>query len=119
MARVADFPRNGGKAVRHGESQIAIFHFESRGEWYATQNTCPHRGDSVLARGLLGSQDGEPKIACPMHKKTFSLETGKGLSDPDFQIHRFPVDVREAEVWVKLPAAGSLGTALDCVGSCS
>ena len=108
MARVADFPRDGGKALRHGGTQIAVFRFESRGEWYATQNVCPHRGDAVLARGLLGSHDGEAKVACPLHKKTFSLDSGKGLNDPAFQVQTFPVEQRGDEVWVKLPPADAL-----------
>ncbi len=117
MARVEDFPADGGKAVRHGACQIAIFRFESRDEWYATQNVCPHRRDNVLARGLLGSQQGEPKVACPLHKKTFSLLSGKGLNDPSFQIQTFPVEVREGEVWVKLPEADALDESLDCRGN--
>ena len=74
----------------------------------------------VLARGLLGSDDGEPKVACPMHKKTFSLETGKGLSDPSFCVRTFPVEVREGELFVKMPppevAIASATAAVDGYG---
>ena len=119
VARVEDFPRDGGKTIRHGAAEIAIFHFASRDAWYATQNLCPHRRDNVLARGLLGSHQGEPKLACPLHKKTFSLLSGKGLNDPSFQIHTFPVEIRDAEVWVKLPDEKDLAEALESVGSCS
>lgn len=110
VGRVEDFPSDGGQAVRHGTAQLAVFRFESRGEWYATQNTCPHRGESVMARGLLGSQDGEPKVACPVHKRTFSLITGKGLSDPVFRLQTFPVRVSENEVYVKLPSPPALSS---------
>jgi nitrite reductase (NADH) large subunit len=119
MAAVADFPEDGGRAMRHGNTQIAIFRFARRDEWYATQNVCPHKRDAVLARGLLGSQGGEPKIACPMHKKTFSLLTGKGLSDTSYQIATFPVEIRQDEVWVKLPSAQAMDASEDCTGSCS
>ena len=57
----------------------------------------------VLGRGLLGDQQGEPKVACPMHKKTFSLCTGKGLSDASYAIRVYPVEVRDGDVYVKLP----------------
>jgi len=106
VAAAASFPRDGGSAVKVGDAQIAVFHFAARGEWYASQNLCPHRKDMVLGRGLLGDQQGEPKVACPMHKKTFSLCTGQGLSDPSYAIRVFPVEVREGDVYVKLPAAG-------------
>ena len=114
LARVELFPADGGASVRYGNSQIAIYNFSRRGEWFATQALCPHRKDNVLARGLLGDQAGEPKVACPLHKKTFSLLSGKGLSDPNYQIRAFPVEVRGDEVWVKLPPGSALEAALAC-----
>jgi nitrite reductase (NADH) large subunit len=102
LAAVADVPHDGGITVRHGDAQIAVFHFATRGEWYATQAVCPHRKDAVLGRGLLGTDDGTPKVACPMHKKTFALGTGAGLSDPAYCIRTYPVDIRDGEVWVDL-----------------
>lgn len=116
VGTVDQFPENGGAAVRYGSEQIAIYNFTRRGKWYATQATCPHRKDTVLARGLLGDHGGEPKIACPLHKKTFSLETGDGLNDPSYQVRAFPVDIRGSEVWVQLPPAQTLGEELGCPG---
>ena len=57
----------------------------------------------VLGRGLLGTQGGEPKVACPMHKKTFSLETGAGLADPQYSIETYGVEVRDGDVWLAIP----------------
>ena len=70
-----------------------------------TENRCPHKKDMVLSRGLLGTQGDEPKVACPLHKKTFSLRTGKGLSDPAYCIRTFPVEIRDDGIFVKLPPA--------------
>ena len=103
LASVEDFPRNGGLAVQYGRTQLAIFQFASRGEWYATQNRCPHMQDMVLARGLLGDHQGQPKVACPLHKKTFHLQTGAGLSDPAYHIATFPVKLEAGIVFVRLP----------------
>ncbi len=118
VGAVADVPADGGRAFDHDGVQIAIFHFARRGEWYATENVCPHRRDSVLARGLLGTQGDEAKVACPMHKKTFSLRTGKGLSDPDYSVRTFAVQCRGDEIFVKLPAADSLRQKASCAGVC-
>ncbi len=114
VARVDQIPRDGGATIRHGKVQIAVFHFARRGTWHATQAMCPHRKDNVLARGLLGDQAGEPKVACPLHKRTFSLSTGKGLSDPTYQVRTFPVEVRGEEIWLKLPPEDALDTELAC-----
>ncbi len=103
VARAADVPRDGGLTITHGGLRIAVFHFATRNEWWATQATCPHRKDDVLGRGLLGTHDGTPKVACPLHKKTFSLTTGEGLSDPRYCVRTYPVELRDADVWLKLP----------------
>ncbi len=41
--KVEDIPENGGACVLLDGEQIAIYKFKKRGEWYATQNLCPHK----------------------------------------------------------------------------
>ncbi len=105
VGKVDDFPLDGGRAIRHGDVEIAVFRFDSRGEWYASQNTCPHRSEAILGRGILGDQRGIPKVACPMHKKTFSLESGECLSGDSLRVDVFPVRVEGDDVYVELPPA--------------
>jgi nitrite reductase (NADH) large subunit len=103
VGTVADFPVDGGRCVKYGRAQIAVYNFASRGAWYACQNMCPHKRERVLSRGIIGDQDGIPKVACPMHKKTFSLESGACLSGEKFTIQVFPVKVEGNEVYLELP----------------
>jgi nitrite reductase (NADH) small subunit len=98
--QVEDVPDNGGVAVKYNEDQIALFNFTRRGEWYATQNECPHRKQMALSRGMIGSQSDEPKIACPFHKKTFSLVTGECLSGGECAIKTYPVNVVNGNVYI-------------------
>lgn len=102
--RVEDVPTEGGACVLIDGEQIAIFHFARRGEWYASENRCPHKQQMALSRGITGStgEQGEPKVACPFHKKTFSLETGACLSGEDYSIRTFPVKVRNGKVYIGL-----------------
>jgi len=109
LAAARDVAPDTGIAVRYGTAQIAIFHL--RGAWYATQNACPHTRAMVLARGLLGDDHGTPKVACPLHKKTFDLATGACLSNDAPAIATFPVRVADGEVWVELPPAELLPVA--------
>ncbi len=102
--RTGDVPENGGVCVKHGDRQIALFHFTRRGEWYATQNECPHRQQMALSRGMIGTQAGEPKVACPFHKRTFSLQTGECLSGDDCRIQTYPVKIEGNIVYIGIPA---------------
>ena len=101
---VDDFPTDGGSTIKYGRSQLAVFNFASRGEWYACQNMCPHKRELVLARGIIGDQQGVPKVACPLHKKTFSLESGSCLSGEEYAVKVFPVKVESGEVFLELPS---------------
>ena len=98
-----DFPKDGGATVKYGKVQIAVFNFESRGEWYATQQMCPHRKAFVLSRGILGDSQGTPKVSCPLHKKNFSLATGQCISGDDYSIRTFPVKIDQQCVYLELP----------------
>src|SRR5882672_8339093 len=91
--KINDVPANGGVCVKYKEQQIALFHFTRRGEWYAVQNECPHRQQMALSRGMIGAQGEEPKVACPFHKKTFSLRTGECLVGDECAIRTYSVKV--------------------------
>jgi nitrite reductase (NADH) small subunit len=99
-----DVPENGGVCVKYKDQQIAIFRFSRRNEWYASQNLCPHRQQMALSRGMTGSQDDQPKIACPFHKKTFSLSDGHCMNDescPSIQVYQ--VRLHEGKLFISIP----------------
>lgn len=98
--RIDNFPLNGGACVRYKNLQIAVFNFYRRKEWYATQNLCPHKMQMILSRGLIGSQDNVAKVACPYHKKTFSLKTGENLNGNECSLATYPVKVENDYVYI-------------------
>jgi len=100
VASVNDFPKDGGVCVKYNDKQIAVFNFERKNEWYACQNVCPHKLEMILSRGMLGDDKGIPKIACPMHKKTFSLETGENLNGDLEAIATYPVKIDNNFVYI-------------------
>jgi nitrite reductase (NADH) small subunit len=99
---VSDVPENGGVCVKYKEEQIALFHFTRLNEWFATQNLCPHRQQMVLSRGMIGTAGEEPKVACPFHKKTFSLKTGECLNGDECGIKTYRVKVEDGRVFIQL-----------------
>lgn len=100
VARTEDFPPDAGACVKVGSEQVAVFRFAATGAWYACQNMCPHRRDMVLARGLVGDRDGEPKVACPQHKKTFSLCSGENLDGEEYRVRVYPVKEEGGAVYI-------------------
>ncbi len=100
--KVEDIPENTGVSVKLERWQVAIFNFKSMGQVFATQNLCPHKKQMVLSRGMLGDSKGEPKVACPFHKRTFSLQSGACLTDSECTIETYPVKVEKGVVYVNL-----------------
>lgn len=99
-AEVSKFPLNGGACVKYKDKQIAIFNFKRLGEWYACQNLCPHKMEMVLSRGMIGEEGEHPKVACPLHKNTFSLKTGENLNGSLEAIATYPVKIEDNFVYV-------------------
>lgn len=99
-APINDFPKDGGVCVKYKDKQIAVFNFQRKNRWYACQNVCPHKLEMVLSRGMIGDDQGIPKVACPMHKKTFSLETGENLNGELEAIAIYPVKIENNFVYI-------------------
>lgn len=97
---VSDFFENGGGCVKYKGKQIAVFNFARTNQWFACQNVCPHKMEMVLSRGMLGDDKGTPKVACPLHKKTFSLETGENLNGDLDAIATYPVKIESEIVYI-------------------
>jgi nitrite reductase (NADH) small subunit len=67
-----------------------------------------------LSRGLLGSAGEVPKVACPFHKKTFSLETGECLNGDVGTISTYPIRIEDGHVLIGIPLdAGPFGAGSD------
>jgi nitrite reductase (NADH) small subunit len=49
---------------------------------------------------MIGTQGGEPKVACPFHKKTFSLRTGECLNGDECAIKTYEVKVEGDKVFI-------------------
>lgn len=103
VCMVNDILENAGGCVKVGDHHIAIFNFNHK-EWYAVQNMCPHKQQFVLSRGLIGQAGEEPKVACPLHKNTFSLKTGEHLGgNCAYKLQTYPIRISNDEVQICLP----------------
>jgi nitrite reductase (NADH) small subunit len=99
VAREVDLVPDVGVAVRAGCVQIAVFAL-SDGAVFAIGNLDPFSGVNVLSRGIVGDRMGEPKVASPMYKQSFSLRTGLCLDDPNVSVPVYPVRVTDGVIEV-------------------
>ncbi|MCL7752605.1 nitrite reductase small subunit NirD [Polaribacter sp. Z022] len=99
-ASVNDFPKDGGACVKYKDLQIAVFNFTRLNKWYACQNLSPEKQEMVLSRGMIGDHKGIPMVACPLHKKTFSLENGENLNGDLDAIATYPVKIEQENVYI-------------------
>eukprot|EP00560_Eucampia_antarctica_P008624 CAMPEP_0197826668 /NCGR_PEP_ID=MMETSP1437-20131217/3589_1 /TAXON_ID=49252 ORGANISM="Eucampia antarctica, Strain CCMP1452" /NCGR_SAMPLE_ID=MMETSP1437 /ASSEMBLY_ACC=CAM_ASM_001096 /LENGTH=1041 /DNA_ID=CAMNT_0043427197 /DNA_START=327 /DNA_END=3452 /DNA_ORIENTATION=- len=115
VGKTSDFAANVGAAILYGQTQLAVFNNAKRGEWYVTQNMCPHKQAFVLSQGIVGDSEGVPKVACPLHKKQFSLEDGAQI-DGDLNLITFEVKIDKDDVLVNLPAEVEVDAILGTTG---
>lgn len=69
VCTIEDLPPGKAKSVDVDGVDVGVFH--SGDEYYAVENTCPHR-EGYLHEGAV---DGK-KVTCPWHFAVFDLETG-------------------------------------------
>lgn len=98
VARADEIPDGGFRTAFVSGTPVAVRRV--RGEWFAIQNVCPHRG------GPLGEGDLEGySITCPMHAWTFDLRSGQHVANPVVRVKTFPV--RVVDGWVEVGPAGA------------
>ncbi len=87
--------RGHGTMVETEGRRIAVFNVE--GEFYAVDNTCPHRG------GPLGEGELEGVvITCPWHGRKYDVITGSSPNYPELSIHTYSTEMQGDEVFVEL-----------------
>jgi 3-phenylpropionate/trans-cinnamate dioxygenase ferredoxin subunit len=65
-------------------------------ELFAFAYTCPH-ASGMLAEGYI---DPLGNIVCPVHRYKFSLQNGRNTSGEGYYLKRWPVEIRDEEVFV-------------------
>ncbi|MFC6376549.1 nitrite reductase large subunit NirB [Tatumella terrea] len=110
VGRLDDIPPDTGRAARLGRQQIAVFRLgEEQPEVYALDNLEPGSGANVLARGILGDDDGIPLVISPLYKKRLRLTDGISPDDSTVRVRCWPVRVENGMISVqRRPVSESL-----------
>ena len=113
VGTVEDFPAGEFQVMDVDGKEIGLVR-QADGTFHAVLNYCPHRG-APICRGfvsgtMLPSNPGElvygredQILRCPWHGFEFELETGKSAyTGSRIKLRKFPVEVRDDAVFVKL-----------------
>ncbi|HEY7329097.1 MAG TPA: non-heme iron oxygenase ferredoxin subunit [Gemmataceae bacterium] len=75
VSTVSEIPPGKAKQAKVGGKTLALFNVD--GNFYAIDDTCPHRGAS-LAEGEIEGQH----VVCPLHAAVFDVTSGAHLTPP-------------------------------------
>lgn len=89
-------------AAMLADEQIAIVRTIDH-RFFAISNFDPFSRAFVMARGIVGDRAGVPKIASPMYKQSFSLETGECLDDASVRLPVYALRIETGRIQVALP----------------
>lgn len=95
VANKSELSPGENKVVEVNGQQIALANVD--GEFFAINNTCPHRGGS-LGDGFL---EGEI-ITCPLHGWRFNVKNGNHEFMPHIKVSCYPVKVEGDDVFISL-----------------
>lgn len=96
IAQVDQIPEEGGFAAIVEGREIAVFRYN--GEYYAVENSCPHRGGPIVEGEF---EDGV--VCCPWHAWPFDVRTGVCKINNAAKLETFEVEVEEGQIRLKLP----------------
>jgi len=94
VARVGEIASGGGRMVRVGDREIALFLYE--GHYYALDDCCPHAG-AALHTGALT----EGMVVCDRHQWAFRLDNGLSPDAPTLRATTYDVRVVGDEIQVR------------------
>lgn len=95
IASTADIAPGEGRVFEVAGRTIAVFNAD--GAFYATENTCCHRGGPIGEGTLSGNT-----VSCPWHMWQFDISTGECINSPGDRLATYDVVVDGTDVLVRL-----------------
>ncbi|MCX7018372.1 MAG: nitrite reductase small subunit NirD [bacterium] len=94
-AKMDEIEPGSGKSVSVRGVKIAVFNVN--GQYFALQDTCPHRG-GPLGEGTAD----ESAVSCPWHGWEFDLATGQCVTMAGEQVKTYKVRAENGGVYVAM-----------------
>ena len=94
-AKVSDIAEGASQLVQISEQTIALFHVQ--GEFYALQNTCPHRVGPLVEGHLDGTM-----VTCPWHAWQFDVKSGECHTMKGAKQKIYMTKIEKDEVYIEV-----------------
>jgi NAD(P)H-dependent nitrite reductase small subunit len=95
VASASALPIGRAMACTVGERKIALFHTSDG--FFATDNTCPHRGGPLAEGDVIGKE-----IVCPWHFWSFQIDTGVSPDNSEMRVATHEVKIDGDRILVRL-----------------
>jgi len=97
IATLQEIPEGKAKQYKLKNQVIALFHVN--GNYFAVDDTCPHRGAPLWEGEVEGTE-----VTCPWHGASFDLASGAHLCPPARSgIKTYPVKINGNDIEIDLP----------------
>jgi len=93
VANKSEVKEDQGKLVNVNGKELALFNI--KGEFFAIENICPHRG-GPLSEGFLEGNN----VNCPWHSWQFDVKTGQNIMPGIGKLNTYKVLVEGEEVFI-------------------
>jgi nitrite reductase (NADH) small subunit len=103
ICAVGDIVPDTGVCCLVAGKQVALFRLGESEQVFALGNYDPFSKANVLSRGIVGDRQGRAKVASPIYKQSFALDSGECLDDPSVSVPTYEVRVCDGFVEVKEP----------------
>ena len=97
IAKTSEIPLGKIKTVVLDGRTLALYH--TADGFFATDNTCPHRGGPLAEGDLLGNE-----VTCPWHLWGFDVVSGVCPGNPEMSVATPEVRIEGDSVLVRLPS---------------
>lgn len=95
VAKQQEIPLGKMIAVAIEGKRITIYH--TANGFFATDNSCPHRGGPLVEGDLLGNE-----VVCPWHLWGFDVQTGKNDRFPEVAVLTHEVKLEGDDILIRL-----------------
>ena len=107
VCAIDEIPLLGSRVLQCGEGDdIALFRPAAE-RVFALADRCPHKG-GPLSQGIISGDT----VTCPLHGWNIRLDDGQACAPDVGCARKYPVQVRDGQVWLSLQPAAQAGVAV-------